>query len=140
DGIADVNPDALPTGTTCTGCAATGVACTGCQKNSATGNTTNVIEDYIQVWILADLNFNGDPTDDGPAPNFTTCQNPTGSTPCFIRVVVTTNYKLVFPLSPTFTRVRTLRSSFLMPLRDSYRQGGQPTMQPIFQTTTPTPQ
>ena len=127
DGIPDVNPDGPV------------AQCTPgtCQVNSATGNY--VVNDYIQIYTINDSNFNGDPLDDGTAPNYPACSNANSPT-CYINVVVSFNYRLIFPLSPTFTRERLLRSSFTMRLRDDMARSSASSVTPVFQTVTPTPQ
>ena len=127
DGTPDVNPDSPI------------AQCTPakCQVNPATGNY--VVNDYIQVYTIDDSNLNGDPLDDGTAPNYPACANASSAT-CFINVVVSFNYRLVFPLSPTFTRERLLRSSFTMRLRDDMARSGVSSTAPVFATITPTPQ
>ena len=127
DGTPDVNPDSPI------------AQCTPakCQVNPATGNY--VVNDFIQIYTINDSNLNGDPLDDGTAPNYPACANASVST-CFINVVVSFNYRLVFPLSPTFTRERMLRSSFTMRLRDDMARSGVSATAPVFATITPTPQ
>ena len=127
DGTPDINPDGPI------------AQCTPakCQVNPATGNY--VVNDFIQIYTINDTNLNGDPLDDGTAPNYPACANASSST-CFINVVVSFNYRLVFPLSPTFTRERTLRSSFTMRLRDDMARSGVSATAPVFATITPTPQ
>ena len=128
DGVLDVNPDGPIS------------ACTAakCQVNPATGNY--VVNDYIKVYMLSDANANGDPLDDGSAPSYTACTDSTSSL-CYVYVSVAFDYRLVFPLSPSFTRQRTLTSSFTMRLRDDMaRQGSVAATQVTFATLTPTPQ
>jgi hypothetical protein len=129
DGTPDVKPDS-----NIANCGQGGVVC---QVNPATGNL--VINDYIQVTMIDDANANGDPTDDGVAPSFTTCTNSSSPT-CFIRVSVAFDYRLLFPLAPSFiSRQRQLRSSFVMRLRDSFAQNNPAGPAPVFQTATPPP-
>jgi hypothetical protein len=127
DGIPDVNPD--QTVANCTAAI--------CQKNPATGKY--IVEEYIQVSMIDDVNQNGDPTDDGVAPNYTVCPNSSNIT-CYILVSTAFDYKLLFPLSPSFTRQRQLRSSFVMRLRDSFSQSGVAATAPVFQPATATPE
>lgn len=127
DGIVDVNPDSPIA--TCTPAK--------CQVNPATGNY--VVNDYIQVSMINDTNLNGDPLDDGTAPNYPACVNANDQS-CFINVIVAFDYRLVFPLSPTFTRQRTLRSSFTMRLRDDMARSGTLSTPAVFATIAPTPQ
>jgi hypothetical protein len=130
DGIPDIKPDSSPAN-----CGQGGVVC---QINPATGNP--VVNDYIQVNMIYDANANGDPTDDGVAPTYTAC--PSSSDPsCYIRVSVAFDYKLIFPLSPSFiSRTRQLRSSFVMRLRDSFSQNNPVGTAPVFQPATATQQ
>jgi Flp pilus assembly protein TadG len=107
-----------------------------CDTNSATGRP--VVLDYIQVAMINDTNGNGDPLDDGAAPNFAPCANAANVT-CFIRVSASFDYRLFFPLSPTFGRQRTLTSAFVMRLRDDVAREGTPVATPQFQPATPTP-
>jgi hypothetical protein len=130
DGTPDVKPDS-----NIANCGQGGVVC---QVNPATGNL--VINDYIQVTMIDDANANGDPTDDGVAPSFTTCTNSSSPT-CFIRVSVAFDYRLLFPLAPSFiSRQRQLRSSFVMRLRDSFSQNNPVGTAPVFQPATATQQ
>ncbi|MEO7908305.1 MAG: TadE family protein [Roseiflexaceae bacterium] len=130
DGIPDVNPDAP-----IASCGTSGIVC---QINSATGK--KVVEDYIQVTMINDVNQNGDPTDDGVAPTYLACPNSSFLT-CYIRVSTAFDYKLSFPLSPSFVnRTRQLRSSFVMRLRDSFSQSGVAAQPPVFTPATPTPE
>jgi hypothetical protein len=128
DGIPDVNPDQSVAN--CTAAI--------CQKNPATGNY--IVNDYIQVTMIYDVNQNGDPTDDGVAPTYTLCTN-SSDILCYIRVSTAFDYKLSFPLSPSFIgRQRQLRSSFVMRLRDSFAQSGVAKTAPVFQPATATPE
>ena len=129
DGIPDVKPDSSTAN-----CGQGGVVC---QINPATGNL--VVNDYIQVTMIDDVNQNGDPTDDGVAPTYTLCTNSSSIT-CYILVSTAFDYKLSFPLSPSFTRQRQLRSSFVMRLRDSFSQSGVAAVPPVFTPATPTPE
>jgi len=125
DGTPDVNPDGPV------------AECTPakCQVNPATGHY--VVEDYIQVSMLRDANLNGDPLDDGAAPNYTACTN-SASSNCYIYVAASFDYRLVFPLSPTFARQNTLRSAFTMRIRDDMARSGVSSTAPVFATLTPT--
>jgi hypothetical protein len=130
DGIPDVKPDS-----SIANCGQGGVVC---QVNPATGNL--VVNDYIQVAMILDFNQNGDPTDDGTAPTYTPCTN-SSDILCYIRVSTAFDYKLSFPLSPSFiSRTRQLRSSFIMRVRDSFSQPGVAGTPPIFTPATPTPE
>jgi hypothetical protein len=128
DGIPDVNPDQSVANCTVT----------ICQKNPATGNY--IVKDYIQVTMIYDFNQNGDPIDDGVAPNYTPCTN-SADLGCFILVSTAFDYRLSFPLSPSFiSRTRQLRSSFVMRLRDSFAQSGVASAPPVFTPATATPE
>jgi hypothetical protein len=102
DGIPDVSPD-TPSGTK--------------QINTATGNP--VINDYIQIRSIYDQNGNGDPLDDGTAPNYTPCatlQSP--SAICHLQVIVSAEYRFLFPLAPAFGNQFRLNSSYVVPMRN----------------------
>jgi hypothetical protein len=130
NGVPDVKPDA-----NIANCGQSGIVC---EINPATGNP--VVNDYIQVNMIDDTDANGDPTDNGVAPAFTPCTNSSSPT-CFIRVSVAFDYKLIFPLSPSFiSRTRQLRSSFVMRLRDSFSQNNPVGTAPVFVPATPTQQ
>jgi hypothetical protein len=130
DGTPDVNPDS-----NIANCGQSGIVC---QVNPATGNL--VVKDYIQVNMIDDPDGNGDPTDNGVAPAFTPCTNSSSPT-CFIRVSVAFDYRLLFPLSPSFiSRTRQLRSSFVMRIRDSFSQNNPAGTAPVFQPATATQQ
>jgi hypothetical protein len=103
---------------------------------------TRVIDKYIQVEMLWDKDTDGDPTDEDDLVNGQPrpCTNTGGNNRCFIRVTAMTEYRTIFPLSPSFARVTTLRSSYLLALRDPFSAGGQagPTA-PVFNPVTNTP-
>lgn len=101
---------------------------------------SGVIENYIQIYALEDSNGNGDPLDDGSAPNFTPCPSLSGATkPCFIRVIVSADYNMAFPLAPAFGDKIRLSSSYVVGMRVGFGQGGQPTITPVIIIATPTP-
>ena len=103
-------------------------------------NGQPLIDDYIQIAALTDVNGNGNPLDDGAAPNYTPCPNVSSSDlPCYIRVVVSNDYNMAFPLAPAFGDKIRLTSSYVMPMRSGFAQGGQPTITPVVVTVTPTP-
>jgi hypothetical protein len=108
-----------------------------CDKNPATGNP--VVTDYIQVAMINDSDGDGDPLNDGVAPTYAPCANAANVT-CYIRVSASFDYRLFFPLSPTFGRQRTLTSAFVMRLRDDVAREGTPVATPIFQQATATPE
>jgi len=125
DHIPDVNPDGPI------------AQCTAakCQVNPATGNY--VVFDYIKVAMLRDANLNGNPLDDGTAPNYTACTSSASPT-CYIYVSVSFDYKLNFPLAPVFARQRTLRSAYTMRIRDDMARRGVSTVTPVFVPATAT--
>jgi Flp pilus assembly protein TadG len=133
--LLDLNNDGTPDVTPGVTIPTSGCTSAICQVNPATGHY--VVEDYIQVVMIKDANLNGDPLDDGAAPNYTACTN-SGSPNCYIHVVVAFDYRLVFPLSPTFSRQRTLRSAFTMRIRDDMARSGVSSTAPVFATLTPT--
>jgi hypothetical protein len=107
-----------------------------CERNSTTGNF--VVNDYIQVGAINDTNANGDPLDDGVAPTYTPCTN-TNDVTCYLRVRVMFDYRLFFPLSPTFGKQRQLASSFVIRLRDDMARSGAVSTVPPFIPATNTP-
>jgi hypothetical protein len=129
DGVRDVQPDS-----SVANCGKSGVVC---QVNPATGNL--VVNDYIKIAMIKDANGNADPTDDGAAPTFTPCPN-SADVGCYIWVQTSFDYRLIFPLSPSFSRQRTIRSSFTMRLRDSFSQSNPASTPPVFQPATATQQ
>jgi len=130
NGVPDVKPDS-----NIANCGQSGIVC---EINSATGKL--VVNDYIQVNMIDDTDADGDPTDNGVAPAFTPCTN-SGSLTCYIRVSVAFDYRLLFPLSPSFiSRNRQLRSSFVMRIRDSFSQNNPVGTAPVFQPATATQQ
>jgi hypothetical protein len=102
--------------------------------------TTKVIDQYIQADLLEDTNNNGDPLDDLVGGNPTQCGDPSeNSQKCYIRVTVSAIYQPVFPLTPSFLKPTTLRSTFIIAVRDPFSQGGVASTPPVFQTVTPIP-
>jgi hypothetical protein len=103
---------------------------------------SRVIDKYIQIEMLLDKDSDGDPTDSDDLVNGqpVPCTNPGGRNHCFIRVTALTEYRTIFPLTPSFARTTTLRSSYLLALRDPFSAGGQvgPTA-PVFNPVTNTP-
>jgi hypothetical protein len=99
-----------------------------------------VIDQYIQVEMLLDIDSDSNPLNDPVEGQTTPCTNPGGKINCFIRVTTMTDYRTIFPLIPSFARTTTLRSSYILPLRDAFSAGGVvgPTP-PVFSTVTPTP-
>jgi hypothetical protein len=124
-------PD-VPAGQSVAICTSNPAAC----DKTTTGAT--VATDYIQVAMINDSNGNGDPLDDGAAPTYTACTKANSPT-CFIYVQVTFDYRLFFPLSPTFGRERQLKSSFVMKMRDDVAREGVPESTPPVFVPAPTP-
>src|SRR5207249_3068603 len=123
NGTPDVNPDT-----------ASGTK----EINPETSNP--VINDYIQVSALDDTNRDGDPLDDGAAPNYTPCPSLSGGqSSCYIRVVVSADYNMAFPLAPAFGDKIRLSSSYVVGMRVGFGQGGAPTITPVIIDITPTP-
>jgi hypothetical protein len=103
---------------------------------------TRVIDNFIQIQLLTDTDTNGDPMNDLVAGQPTPCPNPQSSTlPCYIRVTVQTNYKILFPLTLGLGPTRLLRSSYIVRLRDSFTSSGTASTPAVFVTVTlpPTP-
>ena len=109
---------------------------------------SNVLQQYIRISALQDTDGNGDPYNDanGVADSvdiggdYTPCPNLSGTTKrCFIRVVVSIDYHLQFPLAPAFAEQIRLTSSYVTQMRSGFSQGGQPTVTPVIVTVTPIP-
>jgi Flp pilus assembly protein TadG len=99
-------------------------------------NGKPLIQDYIQVAALKDANGNDDPLDDNDTP----CPNVSSSDAgCFIRIIVSADYNMAFPLAPAFGDKIKLNSTYVMPMRSGFSQGGAPTITPVVVTVTPTP-
>lgn len=104
-------------------------------------NESNVIASYIDVKMLSDSpDYDGNPLNNGTAPNYSPCVNAAtaGAGECYAYVKVTTDHKLIFPLSPVFTDTVKITSSFLVPIRDSYAAGTGAAPTPVPETQ-PTP-
>lgn len=86
-------------------------------------NGVTVIDDYIRVMALYDANYNGNPLDDGAAPGYTPCTDPSRQDFCYIYVSASFDYKFIFPLAPVFGDTVRITSPYIMPLRDSYSRG-----------------
>jgi hypothetical protein len=128
DGTRDVGPNDN---------AVVGAAGTTYQKMP---NNSNVIDNFIQIQLLADTDTDGDPMNDLVGGQPTPCADPSSSrVPCFIRVTVSYNYKTVFPLTPGFARTTTLRSSYILRIRDTFSEGGEAPTPPVFVPATATP-
>ncbi|MBK9944084.1 MAG: TadE family protein [Kouleothrix sp.] len=79
-------------------------------------------EPNITIEMLADPSTDGDPTvnvSTGAAENVNCPDNSSSIYVCYIRVTVQTNHKMIFPLAPAFGRTVPLKSSYIMPIRDS---------------------
>lgn len=88
-------------------------------------NEAGVIDSYITVLQLQDTNGNGDPTDDGVAPNYTACPSPSSSPfPCYVRVTVSADYRMLFPFVPSFAPRFRLSSPYQVLIRNGFSQGG----------------
>ncbi|MFL5803871.1 MAG: TadE/TadG family type IV pilus assembly protein [Roseiflexaceae bacterium] len=87
------------------------------QINPKTGNP--VINDYIQILSLYDADADGDPFNDGTAPNYTACPNLSDiQIHCHIVVTVSSEYRFLFPLAPAFGDQVRLNSRYIMPMRE----------------------
>lgn len=108
-------------------------------------NGKPLINEYITVQALSDPDNDGNPLRDGNDNRVEIpCNDIADSNEaCYIRVVVEMDYNLVFALSPAFGDKIRLRSSYVMPLRDTVAEGGSPdpNRQPVFEPATrvPTP-
>jgi hypothetical protein len=124
-------PDVGPANTSVVGGAGTTYEMVGASR---------VIDSYIQAELLQDSNSNGDPLDDLVGGQPTICVDPAQtSLKCYIRVTVSAVYQPVFPLTPSFLKPTTLRSSFIIAVRDPFAQGGVASTPAVFQTVTPIP-
>jgi Flp pilus assembly protein TadG len=87
----------------------------------ATGST--VFPDYIQIRGLVDVDRNGDPTNDGVAPDYTPCPNIADRTErCFLKIDVYAMYRPLFPFAPTLLGERRLKSSYVILMRSGLSQ------------------
>lgn len=112
------------------------------KDQSSSDYQSGVLSKYITVQMLSDSpDFDGDPLNNGTAPDYSPCENAATAGPggCYAYVVVRANHNLVFPLSPVFTDTIQLKSSFTVPIRDSYSQGDQSGPPPVVTTPGPTP-
>ncbi len=105
---------------------------------------SGVIASHINVQMLSDSpDYDGNPLNNGTAPNYTPCVDAATAGPgeCYAYVTVSADHKLIFPLSPVFTDTVKITSSFLVPIRDSYAQGSgtAPTPVPEVQPTPTQP-
>jgi Flp pilus assembly protein TadG len=93
--------------------------------NIGAASGTSLFPTYIDVRALADVDGNGDPTNDGTAPNYTPCTSVTSvGQLCYLRVVVSMEYRMLFPLAPGFARQTRLRSQYIIPMRSGFQQAG----------------
>jgi hypothetical protein len=86
---------------------------------------TSVFPTYIQVNALQDLDADGNPLNDfGADGRNVPCPDVANSTieRCFVQVVVSAEYRMLFPLSPGFTRQRRLSSSYVIEMRSGVTQ------------------
>ena len=95
--------------------------------NPDTGNA--VVDDYIEIYAWADVDMNGDPftgADGNALAENKSCYDTDVSengnlakrmSPCYIQVIVYTDYNLVFPFAPAFDDQVRLHSDFIMLLR-----------------------
>jgi hypothetical protein len=85
-----------------------------------------VIEANITIEPLKDPSMDGDPTRNvatGAAEN-TPCDDLSiRSDVCYIRVTVRSVHKMLFGFAPAFASIVPLKSSFIMPIRDSFSRG-----------------
>jgi hypothetical protein len=103
--------------------------------NMGVASGTSLFPTYIQIKALYDTNGDGDPTNDN-----TSCPNVVDATqPCSLQVIVSADYNFLFPLAPAFGNARQLTSSYVIPMRSGYSQGGAPTNSPVISTVTATP-
>jgi hypothetical protein len=87
------------------------------QINPKTGRP--VIEDYIDVRAIIDADADGDPLNDGTAPNYTPCPTLASyGARCHILVVMRFDYNFFFPFAPAFSDSVQLRSSYVVPMRN----------------------
>lgn len=108
-----------------------------------------VINSQITVEMLADPSLDGDPTwdyENNVAENKVCADASTATTElCYVRVTVRSVHNMLFPFAPAFSRSVPLRSSYIMPVRDSIARGsggsgggGGGTPTPVAQCTVPT--
>ncbi len=84
-----------------------------------------IIQNYITVLQLEDTDGNGSPLNDGPAPLYKPCPNPSSNVNgCFVRVSVSFDYNFLFPFAPAFGDTIKLTSPFEMRIRNGFSQGG----------------
>ncbi len=124
-------PDVGPANTSVVGASGTTYEMVGANR---------VIDTYIQAILLQDTGNNGDPLDDLVGGQPTVCVDPSQTNrKCYIQITVSAVYQPVFPLTPSFLKPSTLRSSFIIAVRDPFAQGGVASTPAVFQTVTPIP-
>jgi hypothetical protein len=77
-----------------------------------------VLNSYIQINMWQDVDGNGD-----PIPDNTPCASASTSF-CYLQVVVSADYNFLFPLAPAFGDQRKLTSTYIIPMRSGFQQGG----------------
>ncbi len=100
-----------------------------------------VVDANISVEMLSDPTADGDPTKDvatGAAENVACPDASTAVFPCYIRVTVASVHNMLFPLAPAFSKVVPLKSSYIMPIRDSMARGTGGAFTPSQTCTVPT--
>lgn len=89
-------------------------------NNDGLEDDNTVIEQYIEIEALADMDFDGNPVPDAtPCESITSNLANTGIYTCYVKVTVYADYNLVFPLAPAFGESVKLRSSHIMIMRNS---------------------
>ena len=89
-------------------------------NNDGIEDDNAIIEQYIEVEALADMDFDGNPVPDAtPCENITNNLANTGIYTCYVKVTVYADYNLLFPLAPAFGESVKLRSSHIMIIRNS---------------------
>lgn len=86
---------------------------------------TSVLPTYIQVRALQDLDADGNPLNDFSAPGQNVLCPDIGNSNiqrCYLQVTMSTEYSMLFPLSPGFTRQRRLSSSYVIQMRSGITQ------------------
>lgn len=86
---------------------------------------TSVFPTYIQVNALQDFNGDGNPLNDvGATGQNVPCPNIANADilNCYLQVTISTDYEMIFPLSPGFARQRRLTSSYVIRMRTGTTQ------------------
>jgi len=69
--------------------------------------------------LYNDANGNGNALDDGTAPNYTPCASlKSPSAICHLQVIVSAEYRFLFPLAPAFGNQFRLSSSYVVQMRN----------------------